>query len=437
MATTPTGDTSPPRRRVPLGAAFAQPAALTMFIFGFASGLPFLLVGGTLSVWLKDSGISLEHLGLVSYVTLCYSLKFLWAPVVDGLRLPVLGRLGQRRGWLLAAQLTLLASLLAMAWATPQSLALFVLLTFVAAFAGATQDVVVDAYRIEIAPAEAQGALAATYTLGYRLALLTSGALALILADHWAWSRVYQLMAAILVAVIAATLCAREPAHPQRRARSPGTTMATSVLGPFRDFFQRYAGRLGIALLLFIGLFKISDQMLGVMALPFYLDSGFSKTEIGTVSKFFGVWVGIAGAFLGGASVVRLGIQRSLLIGILIGAASNLLYLVLAYFPGNVGLFIAVIGGENISGGFLGTAAVAYLSALVNQRYTATQYALFSSLVALPGKLIGGLSGFMVTSMGYQGFFVFSTLAVLPALALFYWLRPRVVLVRAPANAEV
>lgn len=437
MATTPTGDTSPPRPRVPLGAAFAQPAALTMFIFGFASGLPFLLVGGTLSVWLKDSGISLEHLGLVSYVTLCYSLKFLWAPVVDGLQLPLLGRLGQRRSWLLAAQLLLLASLLAMAWATPQSLALFVLLTFVAAFAGATQDVVVDAYRIEIAPAEAQGALAATYTLGYRLALLTSGALALILADHWAWSRVYQLMAVILVTVIAATLCAREPAHPQRRARSPGTTMATSVLGPFRDFFQRYAGRLGIALLLFIGLFKISDQMLGVMALPFYLDSGFSKTEIGTVSKFFGVWVGIAGAFLGGASVVRLGIQRSLLIGILIGAASNLLYLVLAHFPGNVGLFIAVIGGENISGGFLGTAAVAYLSALVNQRYTATQYALFSSLVALPGKLIGGLSGFMVTSMGYQGFFVFSTLAVLPALALFYWLRPRVVLVRAPANAEV
>lgn len=411
---------------ITLRSAFAQPAALTMFFFGFTSGLPFLLVGGTLSTWLKESGISLESIGLISYATLTYSFKFLWAPAVDRVRLPLLGNLGQRRSWLLLAQLMLLASLLGMALLTPTAFAPFIALVFCAAFAGATQDVVVDAYRIEIAPLETQGALAATYTLGYRLALLASGALALILADQIAWTQVYLLMAILLLGVMLVTLLAREPQHPKRRAESFAQAVEDGVIGPFRNFFQRYAGGLGIALLLFISLFKISDQMLGVMAMPFYLDSGFTKTEIGAVSKIFGVWIGIAGAFLGGVCVVKIGIERSLLAGILIGSVSNLLYLLLSLFPGDLVIFTLVIGGENLAGGFLGSAAVAWLSALVSQRYTATQYALFSSLVTLPGKLIGGMSGFMVTGMGYTGFFVFSTLAAIPALALFFWLRPRI-----------
>ncbi len=412
--------------------AFAQPAALTMFLFGFASGLPFLLVGGTLSVWLKDSGISLEDIGLISLAGLAYAFKFVWAPLVDRFRLPLLSRLGQRRSWLLAAQLLLAASLLAMSFITPVgALSLFVLLTVVAGFAGATQDVVVDAYRIEIAPPEVQGALAATYTLGYRFALLASGALALLLADHLPWALIYQIMAALVGVIMLATLRAREPEADIRRdqagpsGESLAETLRASIIGPFRDFFQRYAGGLGLALLVFIGLFKISDQMLGVMALPFYLDCGFSKTQIAAVSKLFGVWIGIAGAFLGGAVVVRLGIHRTLLIAMLLGALSNLLYVVLAHFPGDLRVFVAVIGGENLSGGFLGAAAIAWLSALVSRDYTATQYALFSSLVTLPGKLLGGYSGFMVIDMGYQGFFIFSTLAVIPALALFFWLTPR------------
>lgn len=428
----------PVRRSISLREAFAQPAALTLFFFGFTSGLPFLLVGGTVSAWLKEGGVSLETIGLISYATLTYSLKFLWAPAVDRLRLPLLARLGQRRGWLLGAQLLLLASLLGMAFMTPQSLSLFIGCIFLAAFAGATQDVVVDAYRIEIAPVETQGALAATYTLGYRLALLASGALALILADRISWSEVYQLMALLLIGVMVATLFAREPQHSEARAASLAAAIEDGVIGPFVDFFRRYRGALGIALLLFIGLFKISDQMLGVMAVPFYLDSGFTKTEIGAVSKIFGVWIGIAGAFIGGACVVRFGIERTLLTGIVVGGASNLLYLLLAMYPGDITLFTLVISGENFAGGFLGTGAVAWLSALVNRRYTATQYALFSSLVTLPGKLIGGLSGFMVTGMGYTGFFIFSTLAVLPALLLFFWLRPRVVMADAtPAAATV
>lgn len=412
--------------RMNLRQAFTQPAALTLFFFGFTSGLPFLLVGGTLSAWLKESGVSLEHIGLVSLAGLAYSFKFLWAPAVDRLRLPFLGRLGQRRGWLLAAQLLLATSLLLMAWITPQgSFALFIAMTALAAFAGATQDVVVDAYRIEIAPVEAQGALAATYTLGYRIALLASGAFALVLADHVAWSLVYLCMAAAVGAVMLATLLAREPQQAAVRSASVTSVLEDSVIGPFRDFFRRYSGALGMALLAFMGLFKISDQMIGVMALPFYLDCGFSKSEIGAVSKIFGVWVGIAGAFLGAAVIVRLGVQRSLLIAMLLGAASNLLFLLLAQFPGDIRVFTAVIGGENLVGGFLGTAAVAWLSSLVNRHYTATQYALFSSLVALPGKLVGGFSGFLVTAAGYTSFFVFSTLAILPALVLFFWLQPQ------------
>ncbi|MDP2229287.1 MAG: AmpG family muropeptide MFS transporter [Moraxellaceae bacterium] len=425
MTATP-APASPPSLRE----AFAQPAALTMFFFGFTSGLPFLLVGGTLSAWLKESGVSLEDIGLMSLAGLAYSFKFLWSPAVDRLRLPVLGRLlGQRRSWLLTAQIVLAASLLLMSAITPQGhLLAFVGVIVLAAFAGATQDVVVDAYRIEIAPQETQGALAATYTLGYRIALLASGAFALVLADHLPWALVYQLMAGGVGLVMIATLLAREPVHPVIRASSFKAAIKDSVIGPFSDFFRRHAGWLGVGLLLFIGLFKISDQMLGVMAFPFYLDSGFTKTEIGAVSKVFGVWIGIAGAFLGGAVVVKLGVQRTLLIAMILGAVSNLLYLLLSQHPGNLSIFTLVIAGENLSGGFLGTAAVAWLSALVNREYTATQYALFSSLVTLPGKLIGGVSGFMVTGMGYEGFFIFSTVAVLPALALFFWLQPRLAL---------
>lgn len=408
--------------------AFTQPAALTLFLFGFASGLPFLLVGGTLSVWLKESGVSLEDIGLISLAGLAYAFKFVWAPLVDRFRLPLIGRLGQRRSWLFAAQLLLALSLLAMSMVTPMgSLSSFVLITVVAGFSGATQDVVVDAYRIEIAPAEQQGALAATYTLGYRLALLVSGALALLLADHLPWALIYQLMAAIVVLILCVTLFAREPERlpVSQTAEAFWPALAHSVIGPFKDFFSRYAGSLGLALLLFIGLFKISDQMLGVMALPFYLDCGFSKTQIAAVSKLFGVWVGIAGAFLGGAIVVRWGVHKTLLIAMLLGAISNLLYLLLSQYPANLNVFVAVIGGENLSGGFLGAAAVAWLSSLVNQQYTATQYALFSSLVTLPGKLVGGFSGFMVADMGYGGFFIFSTIAVIPALILFAWIVPR------------
>jgi PAT family beta-lactamase induction signal transducer AmpG len=402
---------------------FTDRRMLLMLCLGFTSGLPFLLVGGTLSVWLKDAGAKIEDIGLFSLMGIAYSLKFFWAPLLDRHAFPGLSRLGRRRSWLLVSQALLAATLGAMAWLGPAPglLPWFAALTALAAFAGATQDVAIDAWRIEMADTSAQGALAATQTLGYRLALLFSGAFALFLADHLPWSSVYGLMAATALSMMIPVWLGREPAVTVHEPAS----LTRMLVDPFRDFMTRYPGTTGALLLAFIGLFKMSDQMLGVMALPYYLDCGFSKTEIAAVSKLFGVWIGIAGAFLGGASVRYLGVHRSLVAAIIVGAASNLLYPLLQLFPGSLPVFIAVIGGENLSGGFLGTAAVAFLSLLVNRQYSATQYALLSSVVTLPGKLLGGFSGFAVAAIGYPLFFIGSAVSALPALLLFWWLRRR------------
>lgn len=417
--------------------AFLHPSAWTMFFFGFASGLPFLLVAGTLAYWLRENGIMLKDITMIASAGMAYSFKFLWAPLVDRLRLPLLGRLGQRRSWLLLTQLVIMLGLMAMASVTPSQLGLFIGLTLVVAFAGATLDIVVDAYRIEIAPVEAQGALVATYSLGYRIALIVTGALALVLADHAIWPNVYRVMAACMLIPVVTNLMAREPEVLRIQAQSWSQGLREGVVEPFADFFRRFGGRVGLLILLFILLFKISDQALvgGIMG-PFYLDQGFTKTEIATISKVYGIWVGIAGAFLGGIAVVRWGVERALLAGIVLGALSNLMYLWLIGANGNVGMLTLVISAENLAQGLLGTTAVAYLSALVNQRYTATQYALFSSLITLPGKVLGFYSGRIVEAVGYAPYFWITTLAIVPAVILFFWLLPRVKLDGEAAQSD-
>lgn len=407
--------------------AFLHPSAWTMFFLGFASGLPFLLVAGTLAYWLKENGITLRDITMIASAGLAYSFKFLWAPLVDRLRLPLLGRLGQRRSWILLTQLVIMVGLLGMASVTPSQLGLFVVLTLLVAFAGATLDIAVDAYRIEIAPVEAQGALVATYSLGYRIALIVTGAGALVLADHAIWPHVYRAMAACMLIAVAAALLSREPEVLRVQAQTWRQGLREGVVEPFADFFRRFGGRIGLLILMFILLFKISDQALvgGIMG-PFYLDQGYTKTEIAAISKVYGIWIGIAGAFLGGVAVVRLGVERALLIGIVLGAISNLLYLWLIGANGDLSMLTLVISGENLAQGLLGTTAVAYLSALVNQRYTATQYALFSSLITLPGKVLGFYSGRIVEAVGYAPYFWITTLAIVPAVALFFWLKPRV-----------
>ncbi len=407
--------------------AFAQPSAWTMFFFGFASGMPFLLVAGTLAYWLTENGLELKNITLIASAGLTYTLKFLWAPLVDRWRLPLLGRFGQRRGWLLLALMVVIAGLLLMAHLTPGQLAPFIWVTLLTAFAGATLDIAVDAYRIEIAPQESQGALLATYSLGYRIALIITGMLALVLADHVPWPQVYVAMAVFMLIPVVAVLIASEPDVVRVRMTTWAQGLQEGVVEPFLDFFRRFGAALALALLAFILLAKISDQSLGggIMA-PFYLGQGFSKTEIATVTKFYGIWVGLGGVFLAGIAIARWGVKWPLLAGIVLGAVSNLLYVWLIGADGDIWKLTLVISGENLAQGFQGTTLVAFLSALVNQRFTATQYALFSSLVMLPGKLLSAVAGGIVEQTGYGVYFWITALVAIPAVALFFWLAPRI-----------
>jgi PAT family beta-lactamase induction signal transducer AmpG len=396
-----------------------------MFFFGFSSGLPFLLVAGTLAFWLKDMGIVLKDITMIASAGMLYAFKFVWAPLLDHWRLPGFSRLGRRRGWLLAAQLGVMTGLLAMAVITPGHLGAFVVATLAVAFFGATQDIAVDAYRIEIAPVEAQGALVATYSLGYRLGLILAGALAAIMADHLPWPLVYATMAAAMLIPLAANLRASEPACVPVPPRPWRQAMVEAVVDPFADFFRRYGAALALTLLAFILLFKIPEQATvgGIMS-PFYVDQGFTKTQIGSITKLWGVWVGILGVFCGGVLVARLGAWKSLGLMILVCGSCNLLYLLLMVYKGNLWVLTAVISAENFTLGMLGPPTVAFLSALVSREHTATQYALLSSLVNLPGKILGFFAGSIVMVTGYGMYFVITVLALIPALLLYVALTP-------------
>jgi MFS transporter, PAT family, beta-lactamase induction signal transducer AmpG len=408
--------------------AFRSRAALTLFFFGFGCGLPFFLVGNTLAIWLRDAGWELGPIGLVSYLTFFYVFKFVWAPLLDSRHLPLFRRLGRRRGWLLAAQLSIAVGLAALALSGPvTSVPIFLALAGFTAFAGATQDTMVDAYRVEIAPVEMQGALAATYTLGYRIGLqLCGGALVLYLADFAGWQIGYLCMAGFALIPALATLFASEPLSSERIESGTRPSFVEAYIKPFVEFFRRHGWVLGLVLLAFVGLFKLPDQMLSIAG-PFYLDTGFSKSDIATVSKLYGVWMGIGGAFLGGIIVATIGLRRSLLIAAIVVAVSNLLFILMSVYPGQLWAFVATISGDNLSQGFAGTVLVSFLASLVDKRYTATQYALLSSLANLPGKLIGGFSGYIVEASSYTVFFVISSVSVIPTLLLLAWLWKRIV----------
>lgn len=414
-----TAEAAARRGRAGVWKSFTQPSAWTMFFFGFGSGLPFLLVAGTLAYWLKDSGVELREITIIASAGLAYGLKFLWAPLLDHAEVPFIARLGRRRSWLLLAHGGVTLGLLAMSIATPDQLQLFVAATLLVAIAGATQDIAVDAYRIEIAPVADQGALTAVYSLGYRIALVVTGMAALILADHIPWPYVYQLLAALMLLPIIANLRATEPAFTRRTAAGWRRRMRESLVDPFTDFFRRYGWRTALLFLLFILLFKVPEQALvgGIMS-PFYIDMGFTKSQIGTITKFYGVWIGIAGAFAGGMAVTRWGVRGPLFWSVLLTALCNLTYFWLIAHPGDLLVLTGVISIENFALGFLGTAAVAFLSSLVNREHTATQYALLSSLVNLPGKVLGIFAGGIVEASSYGTYFVIATLAVIPAMLL-------------------
>ncbi|MGR9052649.1 MAG: AmpG family muropeptide MFS transporter [Gammaproteobacteria bacterium] len=419
---------------------YTQPKVLGMTFLGFSAGLPFLLVFSTLSAWLRDEGAALSVIGFFSWVGVTYSVKVLWAPVVDRLRLPLLTRaFGHRRSWMLLAQMGIGGGLIGMGLSDVQTqLEQIAILAVWVAFCSATQDIVVDAYRIEAVVPEYQGAMAATYVLGYRLALLVAGAGAFYVADYFGWMTAYFVMACCMSVGIVATLSISEPEHGREKKierlehrveavlgiRSheslAARTMAwfsDAVLSPFVEFFSRN-GKYGIVILLLIALYKMSDITMGVMANPFYLDLGFSKKEIADITKVFGFFMTIAGASLGGVLVVRYGIMRPLLLGAVMIAATNLLFALLAVSKPNLILLAGVVSADNLSGGVATAVFIAYLSSLTSTAYTATQYALFSSLMTLPAKLLGGFSGLVVDSYGYDVFFIYASSVGLPAIVL-------------------
>ena len=395
---------------------------LLMLALGFSCGLPILLVFSTLSAWLATAGIKRASIGLLSYVSFAYSLKFVWAPLIDRLDLPLLSRwLGRRRAWMLLAQLAVIAGLLGMTQGDPaESLAYMVVCALVIAFASATQDIVVDGWRIDAAPSEEQGVMLGAYQFGYALARAFAGAGALYIADGAkSWSLAYGAMAVLmLVGVVGALAAPRQDPVPTRPGRrSFGETLRVAVVEPFSDLIRRKGKRL-ILILALIMLYRLPDIVSGVMAQPFYIDQGFDLTEIANVTKVYGVVIGLLGALAGGVAVLHFGMQVSLLVGGIAAAASNLMFAWLALRGHDTWLFVATISIDNFAGSFAGTALIAYMSSLTSSAFVATQYALLSSLYALPGKFIGGTSGFMVDYMGYPQFFVMTALIGLPVAAI-------------------
>ena len=417
-------------------AAYAQPRVLTMFVLGFSSGLPFLLIFSTLSAWLTEAGVSLATIGFASYVGLAYTIKFVWAPLVDRLPLPFVGRLlGRRRAWMLLAQVVVAAAIFAMSRIDPASdLAGMVVAAVVVAFASATQDTAIDAWRIEAAASkDDQATMAAATQLGYRIALIAAGAGALYIADYASWSASYATMAALMGVGMLGTIVAYRPAEaaPQDTAAAALAPkqdflrwLYDAAIAPFIDFFAR-KGWLAVLILAAIGFYRLPDFVMGVMANPFYLDLGFSKSEIASVSKLFGIWMTIAGTLIGGLVAVRIGMMRMLLIGALLVSVTNLAYAWLATVGPDVAALTVTVSLENLAGGFGGTALIAYMSSLTSTAFTATQYALFSSFFALPGKIMGGLSGVMVEGLGgFYWFFILTAAMGVPAVVL-VWLLMR------------
>ncbi|MBL8356763.1 MAG: AmpG family muropeptide MFS transporter [Delftia acidovorans] len=410
---------------------YAEPASLRMLALGFSAGLPLLLVLGTLSFWLREAGVDRTTIGYLSWVGLAYAFKWVWSPLVDRMPLPLLTRwLGRRRGWLLFAQMLIVAGLCGMAFNDPRvSLTPLVWCALAVAFGSATQDIALDAYRIESADTERQAALAATYQTGYRLAMIWAGAGVLWLAaraevagtagyQSGAWQVAYLAMAASMAVGMLTVLLSPEPVpRPLAPARNAAEWLHSALVEPFADFLGRYRWQ-ALLVLGLIAIYRISDVVMGIMANPFYVDMGFTKDEVAAVTKVYGVIMTLAGAFLGGALAMRWGVMRVLMLGAALSAATNLLFAWLATRGHDVNALVWVVSADNLAGGIASAAFIAYLSGLTNVQYSATQYALFSSMMLLAPKWLAGFSGAFVDAHGYVSFFQATALLGLPVLVL-------------------
>lgn len=491
--------------------SFVHPRVVTMFFYGISAGIPLLLIFSSLSLWLREAGIEREAVTYFSWAALGYSFKFVWAPLVDKLPLPMLTRLlGRRRAWLLLSQLSIMLAIGVMAFINPATDALTVMAwaAVMLGFSSATQDVVIDAYRIESAEGDLQALMSSSYIAGYRVGMIIAGAGALFLASYWgstsnhynylAWQMTYLSMVGVMFVGVITTLIIPEPdtqytQHTETEKRQQfgflalfiiavvgfvasfyysadialtsksslsfvlgnsnfaafivelvrlatalfiaGIITKTMILSglieqdlvrntyiePVRDFFQRYGVALAWLLLALIGLYRISDIVLGVISNVFYQDLGFTKIEIASVVKTFGLFMTIVGGFLGGLLAVRFGVMRILFLGALLSALTNLLFMVLAATGHDMVMLYVVISADNISAGLASAAFIAFLSSLTNISFTAVQYAIFSSLMTLLPKILGGYSGSIVDTLGYQSFFLVTALMGLPVLILIMW----------------
>ena len=420
---------------------YLEPASLRMLTLGFSAGLPLLLVLGTLSFRLREAGIDRSTIGHLSWVGLAYGFKWAWAPLVDRLPLPLLTHaLGRRRSWLLLSQCLVVAGLVGMALTDPrQALGPVVACALMVAFASATQDIALDAFRIESADANHQAALAAAYQTGYRLAMIWAGAGVLWIAaraeapalagaaaaatgaaayQNGAWQTAYLVMAASMAVGMVTVLFSREPRPVELPpARNAAEWLRGALLEPFADFVRRYRWQAALILAL-IAVYRISDVVMGIMANPFYVDMGYTKDEVAAVTKVYGVVMTLVGAFVGGSLAMRFGVMRILMLGALLSACTNLLFAWLAGRGHDVTALIAVVSADNLASGIASAAFIAYLSSLTNVSYSATQYALFSSMMLLLPKFVAGFSGDYVNAFGYAQFFASTAMLGLPVLGL-------------------
>ncbi|WP_370624313.1 AmpG family muropeptide MFS transporter [Polynucleobacter sp. UB-Piko-W3] len=404
---------------------------LRMLFLGFSAGLPLLLILGTLSFWLREAGIDRSTIGYLTWVGLIYAFKWVWAPLVDRLQIPFLTKLfGRRRSWLLFAQALIILGLVGMSTLDPKiALNSIVWCSLLVAFGSATQDIALDAFRIESANSDHQAALAATYQTGYRLALIWSGAGVLWLAaraetgsgyDAGAWQFAYLCMAASISVGVITTLLSKEPVKIDLpKARNVKAWLYQTLIEPFAEFLTRYRWH-AVLVLSLIAIYRISDVVMGIMANPFYVDMGYTKDEVAAVSKVFGVVMTLVGAFVGGVLTLRFGVLKILFLGAVLSSVSNLLFAWLATQGHDLHGLIWVISADNLSSGIASAAFIAFLSALTNIRYSATQYALFSSMMLLLPKWLAGFSGVFVDSFGYQAFFYGTAIIGAPVLLLIW-----------------
>jgi PAT family beta-lactamase induction signal transducer AmpG len=388
---------------------------LVAFLMGFSGGLPLLLTWGVLQAWMTDKGVDLTWIGMISLVQIPYTWKLLWAPFIDRFVPPFLGR---RRGWLLIAQIALMFAIVGLGYSDPvKNTGLMIVAAVLVAFFSATQDIVIDAYRREDLSDEELGLGSSMYVYGYRLGMLLASGGGLIMADHISFSQVYFIMSLCMLPGIITTLLTPEP----ELVSGAPQTMKEAMVNPFVDYFSRNGA---LWILVFILLYKIGDTMASGITMPFYLETGFTKTEIGTVVKFFGTAATLAGAALGGLMLLKLGINRGLWIFGILQALSTAGFAILARIGYNITMLSGVIAFENLSSG-MGTAAfVAFMASITNKKFTATQYALLTSIMGLSRQLASSGTGFMAKNMGWQSFFIFCTLIAIPGMLLLLKVAP-------------